>query len=80
MPELVCIVPCRECEELERNYERAIRHIKAAVQGNYSSVAERLHDLRRWQNQRDKALRKLYKHKHTHARKKPSDSVNEDAA
>ena len=72
-------VPCRECEDLERNYQRAVGHIKAVLRGNYSHLAERLKDLRHWQDRRDKAIRALYKHKQTHAGDRPG-RANEDVA
>jgi hypothetical protein len=58
---------CPECDALERGYRRAVSHIRAIVQGRYSSVPEKLEDLRTWQEKRDLANEQLYLHQSSHS-------------
>ena len=59
---------CPDCERLEREYQRTIVEIYSVVGGRFKTVGEKLRELFRWQDVRDKAVKAFYEHKKTHAR------------
>ena len=60
---------CPECERLEVAYQTAIDGIQAAMRGG-RTVGEKLADIYRKQDERDRAIKEFYSHKaQAHARK-----------
>lgn len=62
---------CRQCGQLEREYQFAIAEIYSVVGGRFNTVGEKLRALFRWQDVRDNAVKAIYKHKKTHAGEHP---------
>jgi len=60
---------CPDCERLEREYQRTIVEIYSVVGGRFKTVGEKLRELFRWQDVRDKAVKAFYEHKKTHVRR-----------
>ena len=65
--EALAMSDCPECEKLERKYQLTIGEIYSVVGGKFNTVGEKLRELFRWQDMRDKTLKTLYAHKKTHA-------------
>ena len=65
MPSMKHSLSCRECERLEREYELIIGEIYSVVDGRVGTISEKLRELWRWQEARDKVLKVIYKHKRT---------------
>ncbi len=59
---------CSHCNRLEIEYQRTIGEINSVVGGRFNAVGEKLRELRRWQDVRDKAVKTLYEHKKIHPR------------
>jgi hypothetical protein len=59
---------CRDCERLEREYQLTIAGIYSVVGGRFATVGEKLYELFRCQDVRDKAVNAFYEHKRAHAR------------
>jgi hypothetical protein len=59
---------CRDCERLEREYQRTIAEIHSVVAGRFETLGDKLHELFRCQDVRDKLLKAFYEHKKAHAR------------
>jgi hypothetical protein len=59
---------CRDCERLEREYQLTIAEIYSVVDGRSGTVGEKLRELFRRQDVRDKAVKAFYEHKKAHAR------------
>jgi hypothetical protein len=64
---------CHECKRLEREYQLAVAEIYSVVGGRFKTVGEKLRELLRWQDVRDKAV-KAIEHNKTHATV-PSDTL-----
>ena len=54
---------CRDCERLEREYQLAIAKIYSVVGGRFETLGEKLRELFRCQDVRDKAVKAFYEHK-----------------
>ena len=59
--------PCPECDRLETEYEHSVGEIRSVVGGKFNTVGEKLRELFRWQDVRDKTVKTIHKHKETHA-------------
>ncbi len=59
---------CHECERLEREYQLTIAEIYSVVDGRFGTVGEKLRELFRRPDVRDKAVKALDEHKKAHAR------------
>ncbi len=59
---------CRDCETVEREYQLAVAEIYSVVGGRFGTVSEKLRELFRCQDVRDKAVKALDEHKRAHAR------------
>jgi hypothetical protein len=60
---------CPDCQRLEREYQITIVEINSVVGGKFKAVRDKLRELFRWQDARDKAVTAFYDHKKTHARR-----------
>jgi len=58
---------CPDCEILEREYQLTIAEINSVVGRRFKTVGEKLYELFRWQDTRDKAVKAFYQHKKSHA-------------
>lgn len=58
---------CPDCARLERAYRLTVLEIYSVVDGRFNTVREKLRELFRWQDVRDKAVEAFYEHKKTHA-------------
>src|SRR5437879_2654330 len=58
---------CPDCQRLEREYQLTIAEIYSVVGGRFKTLREKLRELFRWQDVRDKAVEAFYEHKKTHA-------------
>jgi len=58
---------CHECERLEREYQLAIAEIYSVVDGRFETAGEKLRELFRRQDVRDKAVKAFHEHKKAHA-------------
>jgi hypothetical protein len=58
---------CSHCKRLEFEYQRTIGEINSVVGGRFNTVGEKLRELCRWQDVRDKAVKTLYEHKKIHS-------------
>jgi hypothetical protein len=59
---------CPDCEILERECQLAIAEIYSVVDRRFKTVDEKLRELFRWQDTRDKAVRAFYEHNKSHPR------------
>jgi len=59
---------CTDCKRLEREYQLTIVEIYSVVGRRFKTVGEKLHELFRWQDLRDKAVKVFYQHKKTHTK------------
>jgi len=57
---------CHDCQRLEREYQLTIVEIYSVVGRRFQTVGEKLRELSRWQDTRDKAVNAFYQHKKTH--------------
>ncbi len=51
---------CTDCTRLEREYQLTIVEIYSVVGRRFKTVGEKLHELVRWQDLRDKAVKVFY--------------------
>jgi len=54
---------CQECGRLEGHYQDAIKQIAIVVTTRFGSLRGKVRELRRWQEERDRAVERFYKHK-----------------
>jgi len=59
---------CRDCERLEREYQLTIAEIYSVVGRRFETAGEKLRELFRCQDVRDKAVKAFYEHKKARAR------------
>lgn len=59
---------CPDCKRLEREYQLTIVELYSVVARRFKTVGEKLRELFRWQDMRDKAVKAFYEHKKAHAR------------
>jgi len=59
---------CPDCDRLEREYQLTIAEICSVVGKRFKTIGEKLCELFRWQDVRDRAVKACYEHKKTHAR------------
>lgn len=57
---------CPECERLERDCQIAAANISLVVCTRFASFGKKLKELRKWQDEKAKAMEKLYRHKNSH--------------
>jgi hypothetical protein len=60
-------VMCPECEILERVYQLTVAEIYSVVGRRFETAGEKLRELFRCQDVRDKAVKVFYEHKKAHA-------------
>jgi len=60
---------CSECDNLEREYQHSIDEIYSVVRMRFPSLGEKIQDLHKWQDSRDRALHMFYEHKASHSRR-----------
>ena len=53
---------CPKCNRLGREYQLTIGQIYSVVEGGFKTVGEKLHELFRWQEMRDEAVKTFYEH------------------
>jgi len=63
-----CSAMCPECEKSTYEYQHTIAEIYSVVSGRFETVGEKLRELFRRQDVRDKAVKAFYEHKKAHAR------------
>lgn len=71
--------PCPQCEYLERQYEHAVNRIREVLGTRFQGLADKIRDLRKWQESRDEAIEALYAHKRKH-RLAPGHALGQKAA
>ncbi|MBV9181183.1 MAG: hypothetical protein JO356_07720 [Acidobacteria bacterium] len=57
---------CSICQNLEHDYQVCVREINSILQRRFRSGGEKLRELFRWQDRRDRAVQALYAHRKTH--------------
>ena len=57
---------CCQCESLERQYKRSIREISSVVRTRFPVLGDKLHELHKWQDMRDSAVKTWNDHREFH--------------
>jgi len=57
---------CRKCNSLQRQYQRSVREISSVVKRRFSVLGEKLRELHKWQDIRDKAVSAMNEHRKSH--------------
>ena len=65
-PERPHAVACARCDVLERQYKQAIGRIREVIEVRSYTLREKVRELHRGQENRDKAIEAFYAHKRTH--------------
>lgn len=61
---------CGECERLELDLQVAVTNISFVVSTKFPEFSEKLRQLHKWQEMKDKAMETLYTHKKSHIHEK----------
>jgi hypothetical protein len=62
---------CPTCDRLEHEYQVAIDEISSVVRTRFPTLSQKLHELHKWQDIRDRSVKAIYEHKASHNRESP---------